>query len=340
MAYKVFSNGDALTGGELNTYLMNQSVMVFASSTARSAALPSPTEGMVTYLEDANQLYLWTGATWQSIVSVTGTGNILINSNFLVNQRAYVSGTALATNAYGVDRWKATSNNSSMTFTYSANGYPVTINSGGSFAQIIEQFNIPGSGSYTLSWSGTATGRVYNSGSTAPSYAASPVTVTLDGTANVVVEFEATGGTKTLEKVQLEKGTSATNWRLQSNGYEAELAKCQRYYQRQIVTSGTEMAVSVSGSSVSMSSLLPVEMRTDPTTSTTMTNANYGSGNWTFVQAGINASTKSGTLTVGSASKKQSLHLSFVGATYSPTPNGWQNLNNSSGIYVELSAEL
>jgi len=232
MAYKVFSNGDALTGGELNTYLMNQSVMVFASATARTAALPSPSEGMVTYLEDTNALYLWTGATWQSIVSVVGTGNILINSNFLINQRSYVSGTALASSAYGIDRWKATSNNSSMTFTYSANGFPVTINSGGSFAQVIEQFNIPGSGSYTLSWSGTATGRVYNSGATAPSYAASPVTVTLDGTANVVVEFEATGGTKTLEKVQFEKGTNATNWRLQSNGFEAELSKCQRYYEK------------------------------------------------------------------------------------------------------------
>jgi len=232
MAYKVFSNGDALTGGELNTYLMNQSVMVFASATARTAALPSPSEGMVTYLEDTNVLYLWNGATWQSIVSVVGTGNILINSNFLINQRSYVSGTALASGAYGIDRWKATSTNSSMTFTYSANGYPVTINSSGSFAQVIEQFNIPGSGSYTLSWSGTATGRVYNSGATAPSYAASPITVTLDGTANVVVEFEATGGTKTLEKVQLEKGTNPTNWRLQSNGYEAELAKCQRYYYR------------------------------------------------------------------------------------------------------------
>jgi len=239
MAYKVFSNGDALTGGELNTYLMNQSVMVFASATARTAALPSPSEGMVTYLEDANQLYLWTGATWQAIVSVTGTGNILINSNFLINQRSYTSGTALSSGAYGVDRWKATSNNSSMTFTYSANGFPVTINSGGSFAQVVEQFNIPGSGSYTLSWSGTATGRVYNSGATAPSYAASPITVTLDGTANVVVEFEASGGTKTLEKVQLEKGTSATNWRLQSNGYEAELAKCQRYYHRISGTSST-----------------------------------------------------------------------------------------------------
>ncbi len=233
MAYKVFSNGDALTGGELNTYLMNQSVMTFASATARTAALPSPTEGMITYLDDTNTLYLWNGSSWQNIVSVVGTGNILINSNFLINQRAYVSGTALASGAYGIDRWKATSANASMTFTYSANGFPVTINSGGSFAQVIEQFNIPGAGSYTLSWSGTATGRVYNSGATAPSYAASPITVTLDGTANVVVEFEATGGTKTLEKVQLEKGTNSTNWRLQSNGYEAELSKCQRYYWRQ-----------------------------------------------------------------------------------------------------------
>ena len=289
MAYKVFSNGDALTGGELNTYLMNQSVMTFASATARTAALPSPTEGMVTYLDDTNTLYLWNGSTWQNIVSVVGTGNILINSNFLINQRSYVSGTALASGAYGIDRWKATSANASMTFTYSANGFPVTINSGGSFAQVIEQFNIPGAGSYTLSWSGTATGRVYNSGSTAPSYAASPITVTLDGTANVVVEFSATGGTQTLEKVQLEKGTNATNWRLQSNGYQAELDKCQRYYYRTTATSGNAFAflratgIGSSSTFGRMSVVNQVEMRTVPTSVEYANTAVFDGSGWTAV---------------------------------------------------------
>ena len=38
MAYKTFVNGYGLTASELNAYLMNQSVMVFADSSARTAA--------------------------------------------------------------------------------------------------------------------------------------------------------------------------------------------------------------------------------------------------------------------------------------------------------------
>lgn len=67
MAYKVFTNGSPLPASDLNTYLMNQSVMVFANSTARSAALTSPTEGMTTYLEDTNKVEVWTGAAWTDI---------------------------------------------------------------------------------------------------------------------------------------------------------------------------------------------------------------------------------------------------------------------------------
>lgn len=45
-----FVNGQTLPASRVQDYLMNQSVMVFADSTARDAALTVPTEGMVTYL--------------------------------------------------------------------------------------------------------------------------------------------------------------------------------------------------------------------------------------------------------------------------------------------------
>jgi hypothetical protein len=67
MAYKVFSNGSVLNASDLNDYLMNQSVMVFSSSTARASALTSPTEGMMTYLEDTNRFQYYTGAAWQDL---------------------------------------------------------------------------------------------------------------------------------------------------------------------------------------------------------------------------------------------------------------------------------
>ena len=64
MGFKTFVNGDILDASEVNDFLMKQSVMVFADAAARTTALPSPIEGMVTYLEDADELFLYDGANW------------------------------------------------------------------------------------------------------------------------------------------------------------------------------------------------------------------------------------------------------------------------------------
>jgi hypothetical protein len=158
-----------------------------------------------------------------------GGKNRIINGGFIVNQRFYASGTNLASGAYGFDRWKSGFTNTALTFTAGAQDTTVTISTSGVLQQIIERANMP-AGTYVLSWTGTATGRVYNSGGTPPAYAASPVLVTLNGSANVVVEFTASGGTRTLGTVQLERGTvpSPYEYRLISE----ETALCQRYYFR------------------------------------------------------------------------------------------------------------
>lgn len=81
MAYKTFANGFPLPASDLNNYLMNQSVIVFADASARSTALSSPVEGMVTYLESDNQLYKWTGADWENIAPesvITTQGDLII----------------------------------------------------------------------------------------------------------------------------------------------------------------------------------------------------------------------------------------------------------------------
>ena len=67
MAYKTFANGFPLPASDLNNFLMNQSVIVFADSAARTTAIPSPVEGMLTYLEDTNVYEGWTGAAWVNI---------------------------------------------------------------------------------------------------------------------------------------------------------------------------------------------------------------------------------------------------------------------------------
>lgn len=64
MAYKTFTAGTLATASDVNTYLMKQSVMVFANSTARDSALTSPTEGMVTYQESSDNLTVYNGSAW------------------------------------------------------------------------------------------------------------------------------------------------------------------------------------------------------------------------------------------------------------------------------------
>lgn len=72
MAYKTFVNGYALTASELNAYLMNQTVMVFADSTARSSALTAPTAGMFTYLTTNGAIEYYNGSSWVGLTSTPG----------------------------------------------------------------------------------------------------------------------------------------------------------------------------------------------------------------------------------------------------------------------------
>ena len=66
--YKLFSTGDVLLASEVNTYLQEQTIMVFASSAARNSALTAVlSEGMFAYLKDTNSTEYYDGASWLSI---------------------------------------------------------------------------------------------------------------------------------------------------------------------------------------------------------------------------------------------------------------------------------
>jgi hypothetical protein len=247
---------------------MNQAVITFSNSTARGSAIASPVEGMLTYLEDTQTYESWDGAAWVAFGGggSAGTQNAIINGAFEINQRGYVSAANLASGAYGFDRWKSTFTNTSLTFTSLPQGQEITISDGGSIEQVIERENIA-AGTYTLSWNGTATGRVYNTGDTPPAYAASPITVTLDGLANVEVEFTATSGSKTLSKVQLEAGSTATAFRRNANSLQGELDACQRYYFRaSYPDSGYRYGAGLANTTTNGQLIInfPVQMRVEP----------------------------------------------------------------------------
>lgn len=73
--YKLFNTGDVLTAAQVNTYLQEQTVMVFANATARTTALSGVlAEGMVTYLKDTDALEIYSGSAWVGYGSGDITG--------------------------------------------------------------------------------------------------------------------------------------------------------------------------------------------------------------------------------------------------------------------------
>ena len=73
MPRKTFTAGEVLAAADVNTFLMDQSVMTFADSTARGSAIGTATEGMLTYLADTNAYEYWNGTDYQSIGAPTPT---------------------------------------------------------------------------------------------------------------------------------------------------------------------------------------------------------------------------------------------------------------------------
>jgi len=79
--YKLFSTGDVLSASDVNTYLQQQTVMVFASAAARTTALASVlAEGMVTYLKDTDVVEIYTGAAWVSLDDPNAIQNSIVTA--------------------------------------------------------------------------------------------------------------------------------------------------------------------------------------------------------------------------------------------------------------------
>jgi len=66
---KTWSTGDVLTASDVNTYLMQQSIMVFATETTRDAAITSASDGMFAYTTTtpADTLSYYNGSAWVAV---------------------------------------------------------------------------------------------------------------------------------------------------------------------------------------------------------------------------------------------------------------------------------
>ena len=81
-------------------------VRTFADATARSAAIPSPTEGTVTWLNDSNSLQVYDGSIWTAAGGVS-SNNVIINGGMDIAQRgtSFTTGSGGGARFYGSDRF-------------------------------------------------------------------------------------------------------------------------------------------------------------------------------------------------------------------------------------------
>jgi hypothetical protein len=183
-----------------------------------------------------------------------GTRNRIINGNFAINQRAVSGSVILAAGAYGHDRWKAGA--AGCTYTFSTSGLDTTITiSAGSLIQVIEGASIEG-GTYTMSWTGTAQGKINGGAYSATGVQATGVTAG----ANVSVEFNV----GSISKVQVECNGTASQFERRSITYEEML--CKRYFQ--LIYGGARFLPTAPGQATSVNVNFPVLMRATPTVAT------------------------------------------------------------------------
>jgi hypothetical protein len=79
--FKTFVAGDVLTAEQVNTYLMSQSIPVFASEAAAGSAIVSPQEGQHRFIKDVAALQYYTGSAW---VAAGGAGAGGFEQTFLL----------------------------------------------------------------------------------------------------------------------------------------------------------------------------------------------------------------------------------------------------------------
>jgi hypothetical protein len=257
-------------------------VRVFASAAARNAAIPSPTGGIVAYLNDSNSLQVYDGAAWTAAGGVS-SGNAIINGAFDIWQRG--NSVTVIGNGYGVDRWLSNSGGS-HTISRQTTGVPlssqyvarVTAPTGGTtnLFQLIETSNVRPLWGKTVTLSGkirrnatltqnmsvvisknsTVDAGIGTSGwalvnsqtlvnATMPTATGSgdwlsfslTAVIPSDGTANsLYVGFNSgtmpSGAYYEIAEIQLEAGAVATPFKRNAPSIQAELAACQRYYEK------------------------------------------------------------------------------------------------------------
>jgi hypothetical protein len=232
----------------------------------------TPKEGWRAFVQDADELVVYDGAAWAPLAGAANE-NLLVNGDFLINQRSFAGGS-LSAGVYGFDRWKAASGGANATLS----GYVLTLASG-ELEQVVEPSLVAGLSSLaslkvSVSVEAPSADLTVTLGSQSGTITAGSgrrsVVLTLGGgdSGNLSFKIKKASGTNvTFGRVKLELGATPTPWRPRTAG--AELALAHRYYFRRFKTRTYDVLMTVSFFTTTAAwggaMKLPATMRAEPT---------------------------------------------------------------------------
>lgn len=123
-----FSTGDVLTASAANGYLASQVVMVFASAAARTSAIASPQEGMISYLKDTNAVEYYSGSAWTAVGGGGGGGKVLQVVQATSSTDTSVAGTTWGDTTLSASITPSSASSKVMVFTMQTSGVSGTTN--------------------------------------------------------------------------------------------------------------------------------------------------------------------------------------------------------------------
>jgi hypothetical protein len=93
MPRKIFTAGEVLAAADVNSFLMDQSVMSFAGTAARGSAIGTATEGMVAYLQDSKTIEAYNSSAWVTVASAGTASYNIVQTLYFTFSGSFVKAT-------------------------------------------------------------------------------------------------------------------------------------------------------------------------------------------------------------------------------------------------------
>jgi len=229
---KTFTSSPIIPDGDspFEPLTFGQFSIKLASDINSATAKTTPIDADLFPIVDSAASNVLKKLSWMNIKANLPTAkNLLINSNGLINQRAYISGTATTgSNEYTLDRWRVVTLGQNLTFTTAA-GITTFTAPGGGVEQVIENLNIIG-GEYFLTIGGTATATISQSADNITYTIVTPSSGIYTITGGNYVKINFANGTFSFPK--FEKGTYRSLWTPYGGIFGGEIDACKRYYRK------------------------------------------------------------------------------------------------------------